>query len=80
MIRMILALLAGLVLGTATAEAAYAVAPEFEAPITRCTEDMPCWRAWMGNGEVGPNAPAYMFLPSGPEWDAIAPMLGYIED
>ncbi|MET9213628.1 MULTISPECIES: hypothetical protein [unclassified Nocardia] len=74
MIRMILALLAGLLLGVGVTDTAYA-APV--GPSVTCTEDMACWRAWMGNGQVGPNAPAYMFLPSGPEWDALAPAFGY---
>ncbi|GEM31162.1 hypothetical protein NN3_21690 [Nocardia neocaledoniensis NBRC 108232] len=76
MIRMILALLAGLLLGVGVTDTAYAAPVE---PSVTCTEDMPCWRAWMGDGQVGPMAPPYMFLPSGPEWDALAPLYGYIE-
>ncbi|MGW6424009.1 hypothetical protein ACWF82_15135 [Nocardia sp. NPDC055053] len=71
MIRILFAVLAALVFGTGTAYAA-------PADMTACTEDMACWRVWMGDATYGPNAPAYMFLPSGPEWDALAPALGYV--
>lgn len=45
-----------------------------------CVEDMPCWRAWMEDGQVGPSAPAYMFLPEGALFDALAPLFGYRAD
>lgn len=51
-----------------------------EAPIKRCTEDMPCWRVWMGNGTFGPDAPAYMFLPEYVTDPAVLAAFGYQAD
>jgi hypothetical protein len=54
-------------------------APQVSAA-QQCEEDMPCWRVWMGNGTYGPNTPAYMFLPEGPQWDAQAHLFGYVNE
>lgn len=56
------------------------IEPKFEAPVLKCTEDMPCWRVWHGNGTWGPNAPAYMFLPESVTDPVILAMFGYQAD
>jgi len=62
---------AALVMGAPVAGAE----PEFRT--LECTEDMPCWRVWFGNGTAGADAPAYMYLPEGELFDSLAPMFGY---
>lgn len=76
-------------LGMAATQPAYADPARFDTPTLTipwgeeipvrhgCEEDMPCWRWWMGDGMVGPNPPAYLFLPYGPEFDKLAPFYGY---
>ncbi|MGW6624226.1 hypothetical protein ACWF99_23680 [Nocardia sp. NPDC055002] len=73
----IIAAILALFVGFGCLEAAPAA---FETPEVSCQEDEPCWRWYMGNGTPGPDAPPYMWLPEGSEWDAIAPLYGYIED
>jgi len=72
---MVGAFLGGITFGQHPSARAYVAAVEFD-----CTEDMPCWRAWHGNGNVGPDAPAYMFLPEGAWFDALAPLFGYVSE
>lgn len=52
----------------------------YQAPKLSCEEDMPCWRVWMGDAEFSPEAPLYMFMPEGHNWDQLAPLFGYDAD
>lgn len=57
---------------------------EFCTPATdvlECQEDAPCWRWWMGNrSAVASPETLYMWLPFGPQFDALAPLFGYRAD